>query len=335
MLKTIITDILQNTKVTACSERYKLIMDAFDFFKEQFGASSEKMKVMVVQVMRAQNHHMELLYWYMRKESIETALSLIQRDAVELTDYVLSIVENPFACDVFGLKEGTQQKMLSVFHCIERLFNLMEVIEDELELNEEEYGKISLSVDMMSFKKRFLACVPIYKGENLNEDHTILKNFDKMKLQIAFIVYLGLIMLSYSFNKYCRTIKLLAQLSFLLTGKAISWRGYVKPELTKYIRKFKEAIFVGKLSNAPEIKKIMKSPSEINKKKGKNFFKLWSKHIIIRKLYFMIKLKQDNYKEKPETLMFRMKNKINKSNSIAKNEGLEQFYEKESFSLFQ
>ena len=61
--------------------------------------------------------------------------------------------------------------MLSVFHCIERLFNLMEVIEDELESNEKENDKISLSVDMMSFKKRFLACVPIYKGENLNEDH--------------------------------------------------------------------------------------------------------------------------------------------------------------------
>ena len=45
--------------------------------------------------------------------------------------------------------------MATIFHCIERLFNLMEVIENEIEFQPEE-GKLNLNLEgAKTFKEKF------------------------------------------------------------------------------------------------------------------------------------------------------------------------------------
>jgi len=79
------------------------------------------------------NCHVDLLYWYIQEDDIESAFSLVQKDAVELVEFVNTTVDNPFSMDILGSKEGTKRKMLTIFNCIERLFVLMEMIEEEFE----------------------------------------------------------------------------------------------------------------------------------------------------------------------------------------------------------
>ena len=62
---------------------------------------------------------------------------MIQKDAVELCDFIKNTVDNPFSCDMLASKEGAQRKMIGIFQCIERLFELMEMIESEFEVGSE------------------------------------------------------------------------------------------------------------------------------------------------------------------------------------------------------
>jgi len=316
-------DILENNNVTACTERYKQMIEALGFFQETFGSDIEKMKEIAVESMRARNCHIELLYWYMQEGNIKEAFSLIQRDAVELTEFIMTIIDNPFFCDILGSKEGTQQRMLSVFHCIERLFNLMEVIEDEIEVSNDK--------DKRSFKEEFKMSVPIFREEG--ESNNVIDYFNKMKIQIAFILYIGLIMLSYGCNRYSRMIELLDQLLALLKNNTVSWKHLIKTNLAKYIDKYRKTIVGGKVSDISGAKEAMQTPAEFNKKKGEAFFTLWSRHIIMRKLAHIAKYYQNTYKENPNGAMFRMH--MTDTKDKIKKEGLERLYEKKSHSLFQ
>jgi hypothetical protein len=316
-------DILENNDVTACTERYKEMIEALQFFKGTFGTDIEKMKEIAVESMRARNCHIELLYWYMQEGNIKEAFLLIQRDAVKLTEFIMTIVDNPFFCDILGSKEGTQQRMLSVFHCIERLFNLMEIIEDEIEVSSDDNKRL--------FKGEFKMSLPIFREEG--KASNVIECFNKMKIQIVFIVYIGLIMLSYGCNKYSRMIELLEQLLVLFKNNTVSWKHFVKANLAKYINKYRKTIVGGKVSDIPGAKEAMQTPSEFNKKKGEAFFTLWSRHIIMRKLAHITKHYQNTYKQNPSGAMFRMRMADNKDK--IKKEGLERLYEKKSHSLFQ
>lgn len=334
ILNAVVANILANTTVTACSDRYKEMMQAIGFFRETYGTDVEKMKEIAVEGMRARNCHVELLYWQMREGNIEEAFSLIQRDAVELTEFIMTIVDNPFSCDILGSKEGTQQKMLSVFHCIERLFNLMEVIEDEIEPSPGTSKDLVLEGRL--FREKFKLSVPIFKRDlEEGKSSSMTDCFSKMKIQIAFIVYIGLIMLSYGCNRYSRIIELLEQLLLLLESNTVSWKSFIKPKLAKYINKYRKTIIGGKVSDISGAKEAMQCPSEIDKGKGEAFFTLWSRHIIMRKLAYIAKHYQDVYKLDPNKAMFRMRMSDAKDKASINKEGLERLYEKKSYSLFQ
>jgi hypothetical protein len=325
ILNAIIVDIIKNKNITKCNERYKQMIEVIEFFQETFNTTREKMEEIVVEVMRARNSHIELLYWYMQKGNVEDSFSLIQKDVVELTEFIMTIVDNPFSCDILGSKEGTQQKMLSVFHCIERLFNLMEVIEHAIDPSQGE----DIESEGKLFREKFRMSVPIFKKEmEEGKSNTTIDCFNKMKVQVAFIVHIGLIMLSYGCNRYSRIIDLLEQLLLLLGSITVSWKEFIKPNLAKYIDKYRKTIIGGKVSNISGTKEAMQCPSEVNKKKGEYFFTLWSRHIIMRKLSYITKHYKDVYKIRPAKAMFRLRIRNNK-------EDKDYLYENTSCSLFQ
>lgn len=331
VLTGIVADILSNERKADYTSRYKDIASAIHSLQELFGTSGEKAKELAVEVMRAKNCYVELLYWYIQEGEIEAAFSLVQKYAVELTEFVKTIVSNPFTCDILGSKEGTQQKMLIVFHCIERLLNLMEVLEDTINPpSDSTKGTVPIIIGEDS--KTHLE---VFKNESKLKSGNLITSFNKMKVQIGFIVYVGLIMLSYGCNRYCRTIPLMTQLAFVLSDNAISWRSYIKVRLRKYIEKYRKTIVGGKVSGISGTKETMKYPCEVDKKKGEDFFTLWCRHIIMRKLALITKLYQDEYRAKPESSKFRMRISNDKDKSVIKKEGLEHFYEKKSYSLFQ
>jgi len=320
ILNAIIADILSNKNVTKCDERYNQMVKMIEFFQETFNTTREKMEEIAIEVMRARNSHIELLYWYMQEGKIKESFSLIQKDAVELTEFIMTIVSNPFYCDILGSKEGTQQKMLSVFHCIERLFNLMEVIENEIDSFQDVKSEKKL------FREKFGMSVPIFKKEiEEGKNKNVMDCFNKMKVQVAFIVHIGLIMLSYGCNRYSRIIALLKQLLLLLKTATVSWKEFIKPNLAKYIDKYRKTIIGGKVSDISGTKEAMQSPYEVNGKKGEVFFTLWSRHIIMRELACIVKNYKDVYKINPAKAMFRMSTKENKKH----------LYENTSCSLFQ
>jgi hypothetical protein len=70
----------------------------------------------------------------------------------------------------------------------------------------------------------------------------------------------------------------------------------------------------------------MTSPSEYNRRKGVEFFGLWARYLLIKKLVSIIKVQQTFYKENPDSIMFKMKeSKLN----------ITKLYERQSYSLFQ
>jgi len=328
VLNGIITDILTNKHKTSYIERYKDIINAIRLLKDLFGTNIEKMKELVVEVMRIRSCHVELLYWYMQEEKIEAAFSLVQKYAVELAEFIKSIVSNPFLCDILGSKEGTQQKMLLVFNCIERLLNLMEILEDAI-------NPVTSSDTVPIIVENISIHLEIFKHEKALRSNNFINSFNTMKVQIGFIVYVGLIMLSYGCNRFCRIIPLMTQLAFVLSANTISWRSYIKMRLMKYIDKYRKTIIGGKVSDISGTKETMKYPCEVDRKKGEDFFTLWCRHIIMRRLAQITKMYQDEYRAKPESSKLRMRINNDKDKSAIKKEGLEHFYEKRSYSLFQ
>ncbi len=92
---------------------------------------------------RSLNCHADLLYWYIKEDNVEAALSLVQKEAVELFEYIRAAVDNPFIQDTFNPKDGASPKALKVFKRIERLYELMSTLEKEFE----ERGDFSEYVD--------------------------------------------------------------------------------------------------------------------------------------------------------------------------------------------
>jgi len=82
------------------------------------------------------NCHVDLLYWYIQEDDIESAFTLVQKDATELCEFIKMTVHNPFICDLLT-KEGTKGKLVEIYHCIERLFELMGMIETEFETKQD------------------------------------------------------------------------------------------------------------------------------------------------------------------------------------------------------
>ena len=156
------------------------------------------------------------------------------------------------------------------------------------------------------------------------------------RMQIGFLLYIGLIMLSYGYNKFSRTTILLAQLSMLLQSTSVSWKNYVKEKLEKLIIAFRKTIETGNARFLSSTKlNRMPSPHEVNQRKGSDFFMLWSRYIIMHKLALMIKIYQDNYRAHPEEALFSMKILTDKDNAEMKNPANVAYYCEKSFSLFQ
>ncbi len=155
-------------------------------------------------------------------------------------------------------------------------------------------------------------------------------------MQIAFVLYIGLAMLSYGFNKYSRTMILLAQLSLLFQNSDVSWSRDVHDKLGKLLQAYRKTILAARprlLSNAKQL--TMPSPHEFSPRKGTVFFSLWCRYIVMRKLATIIRLYQDTYRNKPEHALFSMK-LLNDKDKVELNSPLYiPFYAKKSFSLFQ
>ena len=155
-------------------------------------------------------------------------------------------------------------------------------------------------------------------------------------MQVAFVLYIGLAMLSYGSNKYSRTVILLAQLSLLFQNSDISWSRDVHDKLGKLIQSYRKTMVAGHarlLSNAKIA--TMPSPHEFNIRKGVDFFALWCRYIIMRKLGAIIRLYQDNYRNKPEHALFSMRLLTEQDKAEVSSPLYVPFYGKKSFSLFQ
>jgi len=312
MLQTIIKDTLSNKELVSCADRYRVIITALEYFNSAFGTSMYPMKKMVIETLSCSYTHLDLLYWHIQNRRIEQAFSILQKDAIELAEFIKRIVENLFYYDVLASKEGTKQTIVGIFNYLDRLFNLMEMIENELELSKSSPSKSSKDNDS---KKTFKVSDGLHKG------------FTKMKMQVSFLLYVGLVMLSYSCNKFYRTIVLLSQLSMIFQNKSFSWKGYVHDKLATLIDKYRRTVNKGKTRFFSSVKiDIMASPGEYNKRKGVEFFGLWARYILIKKLMSIIEIQQNFYKENPDSIMFKMKeSKLY----------MTKLYEKQSYSLFQ
>lgn len=143
-------------------------------------------------------------------------------------------------------------------------------------------------------------------------------------------------MLSYGCHKFYRTVSLLAQLSMLFQNSAISWKGYIQEKFRKLIAQHKKTLYSGKTRFLSSTKcDTMQSPTEFNSRKGADFFALWGRYIIVRKLAYLIKLYQDSYRANPEKAMFKMRIKSDKDRAVLKEKLFVDFYETQSYSLFQ
>ena len=79
----------------------------------------------------------------------------------------------------------------------------------------------------------------------------------------------------------------------------------------------------------------MESPNEYNKRKGVNVFALRGRYLIIKKLAYIIKLYQDNYRNNINSVMFRMRAESLDDKEEQRKPGIIQLYENRSYSLFQ
>jgi len=158
----------------------------------------------------------------------------------------------------------------------------------------------------------------------------------KYRMQIGFLIYIGLIMLCYGYNKFSKSTILQAQLSLLLQSTQVSWKNYVKEKLEKLIVSFRKTISTGKIRflSYSKIRKVP-SPHEINIRKGIEFFILWGRYIIMRKLGVLIKSYTDNYRSHPEQVLISMKNLTEKDKEEMRNPTYIGYYNKKSLSLFQ
>ena len=156
------------------------------------------------------------------------------------------------------------------------------------------------------------------------------------RMQIGFLLYVGLVMLSYGFNKFSRTPLLLSQLSLLFQSTTVSWNGYVKQKLGKFIQDYKKTVAVGKARFLSSAKlNVMQSPHEVNQRKAVDFFALWCRHVVMRKLGVILQVYQDNYRANPDQALFCMKILTDKDKAEINKPNYVSFYEKKSFSLFQ
>ena len=143
-------------------------------------------------------------------------------------------------------------------------------------------------------------------------------------------------MLSYGFNKFSRTVLLLAQLSMLFQSTSVSWNGYIREKLGKFIYAYRKTMDKGKTRFLSSTRiNVMQSPHEVNQRKGSDFFALWCRYLLTRKLFCIIKIYQDNYRANPDRAVFSMRILNEKDKAEMKDPANISYYAKKSFSLFQ
>ncbi len=150
------------------------------------------------------------------------------------------------------------------------------------------------------------------------------------------MLYVGLVMLSYGFNKYSRTRVLLAQLALLFQNADVSWTRDVQEKMGKLLEAYHKTVVAGRARFLSSAKLLtVPSPHEFDVHKGSDFFVLWCRYIVMRKLASIIKLYQDMYRNKPGTSLFSMQILDEKDRKEVASADHVSFYGQKSFSLFQ
>ena len=95
-------------------------------------------------------------------------------------------------------------------------------------------------------------------------------------MQISFLLYIGLLMISYGLNKYWKTVHILANLGSILESTNISWKIHIQAKLKKILESYAKSVDIPKARFLSGIKfDYAPSPHEISHQKGCDFFVLW------------------------------------------------------------
>lgn len=326
-LRTLLKDILVCKNSMSNSEKYWRVKSTLEYFRKDFNIDLPKVKAAAMQILKSFHCQSHLFYWYMREGNAKAGFSLMQRDAIELTEHIKRAVDNPFLYSKYKKKE-----LSKVVACIERLVDLMEVMEKEVEssnylpsselIKKPKGSPLKPSLGNFEFKanKKSKATAQISKKdikESCFMGNNVIESANKMKTQIAFSIYVGLIMILCNCNKYYRSAVLVTQLSGLLSSSFAGWK---TNKLENCIAKLKKTI--DKCEELNEVE-TMKLPCRTSKEKGEEFFSLWFREVALKRLALAIKVHQAIFKANFDNSAFRSK-------PAATN-----FYEHKSSSVFQ
>ncbi len=155
-------------------------------------------------------------------------------------------------------------------------------------------------------------------------------------MQVAFLLYVGLMVISYGLNKFSRTAQLLSQLAMLSHNTTVSWKQYVEPKIGSMIAAYKKTLESGKVRFLSSDKQPrVPSPHEVSQRKGSDFFVLWCRHLMMRKISGIIRNCIEASREHPERSLFALKVLTSKDKAELKDPSSVWYYSKKCFSLFQ
>ena len=104
--------------------------------------------------------YFDLLNWYFKEEDLESALSLVQGDAVQLYEFVQNVVENPFTYDIYLSQDVAKHKLKTVFSLILRINTLMSMLENEFDRNRMDLEAVESSLSGIAVRPQSIVPSP-------------------------------------------------------------------------------------------------------------------------------------------------------------------------------
>ena len=163
---------------------------------------------------------------------------------------------------------------------------------------------------------------------------SIEESYTKFKLQIGFLLHMGLIILSYSLNKFFRAVVILAKISLFLEKNNLAWNKKMKPVIWRFLQKFKRTLKKPESLRTFSVKEDFVASNDIaDPDKGTAFFILWGRQIIMKKCAYLLKICQDKMKrDRSDVFSFRIGNLSPNPERVKKDENC---YEHSTFSVFR
>jgi len=149
-------------------------------------------------------------------------------------------------------------------------------------------------------------------------DEKEAKNLNHLKRQIAFLIHFGLAFLSINIGKFCRASTILSNIVVISNTSQLNWNDAYKTRINTLIDKFKKSIRKDNVHLYDGDVNIS-LPNVANPEKSQDFFIIWCRFLLIKRILKIFNILRDHYKN-PQTTdsLFISKSKFRKASKLSK-----------------